>query len=391
MNRRPLEKLSLLLVVAGLIPAILVASRHALPAGTTSRGFVALDAGKQPVFVIARNAVDATAGDLFGDPAEEWIAALPHGEVVVRSGDDGSLGSIPAVGVRAVAVGDGRLYMALGGAILELEPLNSTSTFVSVVEAAALTAADFDRDGAVELVASRDDGSLVFVDPAEGETFPLEGSQIVALTSGDFLGIGREQLALLQPGGTVSFLDPFEEAEGLCYLGGSGSSPGEAAPGFSSLPIGDPEPGKPVMEWIVTLSDQGSFMALDPHTCEVFDIDLTELEVTHDPVFTSAGGGGAPPTGGQIPGDCNQDGTMDISDAVCLLGHLFLGAPVRVPCGDGSLEHPANLALLEMNGDGSVDLSDPIYILSFLFIGGPPPLPGTECLAIPGCPELCPR
>src|SRR6185295_6019077 len=36
-------------------------------------------------------------------------------------------------------------------------------------------------------------------------------------------------------------------------------------------------------------------------------------------------------TGGlQRPADCNQDGNTDISDAVCLFGHLFLGSPARL-------------------------------------------------------------
>lgn len=33
------------------------------------------------------------------------------------------------------------------------------------------------------------------------------------------------------------------------------------------------------------------------------------------------------PSGGQIPSDCNQDGFLDVSDGVCLLGNLFLGVP----------------------------------------------------------------
>lgn len=35
----------------------------------------------------------------------------------------------------------------------------------------------------------------------------------------------------------------------------------------------------------------------------------------------------------QVPGDCNQDGVLDIADGVCLLGNLFPGGPVALPVG----------------------------------------------------------
>jgi hypothetical protein len=94
-------------------------------------------------------------------------------------------------------------------------------------------------------------------------------------------------------------------------------------------------------------------------------------------------------TENQIPGDCNQDGSLDISDGVCLLGHLFLGTPAELPCEGGSVLDPGNLALLDANGDGNVDLSDPIRILAFLFLGSPPHVLGTQCRLIPTCPPVC--
>ncbi len=89
----------------------------------------------------------------------------------------------------------------------------------------------------------------------------------------------------------------------------------------------------------------------------------------------------------QHPGDCNQDGKLDISDAICLLGHLFIGAPAVVPCGDGTITDAATVSLLDANGDGMVDLSDPVRMLGFLFGGSGPPVLGTECQAIAGCPD----
>ncbi len=91
--------------------------------------------------------------------------------------------------------------------------------------------------------------------------------------------------------------------------------------------------------------------------------------------------------GQQLPGDCNQDGALDISDAICLLGHLFLGAPAILPCGDGSILDLVNVSLLDVNGDGMIDLSDPVRMLGFLFGGSGPPVLGTECVTIAGCPD----
>ncbi len=103
--------------------------------------------------------------------------------------------------------------------------------------------------------------------------------------------------------------------------------------------------------------------------------------------------------GRQVPGDCNQDGQLDISDASCVLGFLFLGAPAQLPCGDGSNTDPANVALIDWQPDGSSDLSDAVSLLTFLFNGGAPhpaAVSGNEaqgCVEIVGCPDnaACPE
>jgi tetratricopeptide (TPR) repeat protein len=93
----------------------------------------------------------------------------------------------------------------------------------------------------------------------------------------------------------------------------------------------------------------------------------------------------------QRPGDANGDGTLDLSDPVWLLEHLFLGTKPYLPCGGGSASLPGagDLALLDSNGDGGIDISDAVGNLSFLFGGGKPPVLGTGCVRIPGCPETC--
>ena len=90
----------------------------------------------------------------------------------------------------------------------------------------------------------------------------------------------------------------------------------------------------------------------------------------------------------QIPGDCNQDGGLDLSDVIHLLSFLFQGIPESLPCSTVA----ANLALMDCNRDGGIDISDAIYKLAHLFQGGPPPLQGANCIVIPDCPanQGCP-
>jgi hypothetical protein len=62
-----------------------------------------------------------------------------------------------------------------------------------------------------------------------------------------------------------------------------------------------------------------------------------------------------------IRGDSDGDGRASISDAIQMLGHLFLGGPAGCK------------RAMEVNGDGRIDLSDAAYLLNHLFGGGPPP------------------
>ncbi|MGH9362603.1 MAG: hypothetical protein ACRD2T_11870, partial [Thermoanaerobaculia bacterium] len=76
--------------------------------------------------------------------------------------------------------------------------------------------------------------------------------------------------------------------------------------------------------------------------------------------------------GGILPGDCNGDGRLDLSDGICLLLYLFLGSGQPLPCGDGTLADPASRSLVNFNGDQGVDLSDAIGTLNYLFLTGAP-------------------
>ena len=68
-----------------------------------------------------------------------------------------------------------------------------------------------------------------------------------------------------------------------------------------------------------------------------------------------------------LRGDSNDDGSVDVSDAVAVLGYLFQG---------GNAPYCADAA--DANDDGSVDIGDPIVILRSLFQGSArirPPYP----------------
>ena len=62
-------------------------------------------------------------------------------------------------------------------------------------------------------------------------------------------------------------------------------------------------------------------------------------------------------------GFINEDNSLDISDPIKLLSHLFAGH--SVPCRDAA----------DTNDDGAVDIADAVYILICLFQSGAAPPP----------------
>jgi hypothetical protein len=86
----------------------------------------------------------------------------------------------------------------------------------------------------------------------------------------------------------------------------------------------------------------------------------------------------------RIPGDCNGDQYLDISDIICLIGFLFLGEP-DMPCAT----HEANRNLLDWQPDGFIDVTDVIASLEFLFLDGSAHPLGSGCARIVGCRDSC--
>ena len=68
-----------------------------------------------------------------------------------------------------------------------------------------------------------------------------------------------------------------------------------------------------------------------------------------------------PPAPQFIRGDSNLDGSVNISDGVKIVRHLFAG--VQVDCQDA----------LDANDDGNINLTDAVYVLDFLYRAGAAP------------------
>jgi hypothetical protein len=93
--------------------------------------------------------------------------------------------------------------------------------------------------------------------------------------------------------------------------------------------------------------------------------------------------------GGQLPGDTNQDGAVNLTDGVVLLNRLFRGFAGPLPCEGSDFRAGPNRAVFDVNADGGVNLSDPVFLLNYLFLGGRPPALGLECVRLADCQDVC--
>ena len=76
-------------------------------------------------------------------------------------------------------------------------------------------------------------------------------------------------------------------------------------------------------------------------------------------------------------GDANQDGDINITDPIVVLGWLFLGTVEEI-CQDAA----------DADDDNKVDIADAVYILSFLFLGGEAPDEPFGHLGLDPTPDL---
>jgi hypothetical protein len=63
-----------------------------------------------------------------------------------------------------------------------------------------------------------------------------------------------------------------------------------------------------------------------------------------------------------ICGDCNEDGSVNVSDVVYLINYLFGGGPEPIPYESGNV-----------NCDSVIDIADAVYLINYIFVGGPAP------------------
>ena len=79
-------------------------------------------------------------------------------------------------------------------------------------------------------------------------------------------------------------------------------------------------------------------------------------------------------------GNANDDGKVDIADAIWIINELFRGGPPTV-CADAA----------DANDDGVRDAADAVYLINYLFTAGPAPTsPFPDCGADPGAdPTTC--
>ncbi len=77
-----------------------------------------------------------------------------------------------------------------------------------------------------------------------------------------------------------------------------------------------------------------------------------------------------PPKTAFLRGDANGDRAADVSDAVAILGYLFLGGEIQGGC----------IKSADSDDSGVVDITDGVHLLGFLFLGGnEPPPPAASC------------
>ncbi len=72
-------------------------------------------------------------------------------------------------------------------------------------------------------------------------------------------------------------------------------------------------------------------------------------------------------------GDANNDGSINVSDAIWIANYVFIGGPEPDPFMSG-----------EVNCDGSLNVSDAVWIINYVFIGGNEPC-DSDGDGIPDC------
>jgi len=321
-----------------------------------------------PVLYNAGQAYGIAAGDFDGDGFSDLAAArLLHDSVVLLMNQhDGTFGDFAYVAMR--------------------EPPND------------VVAVDFDHDHDLDFAVTHDelgqaavmlnDGAGLFV---MDETYEA-GDRTASICAGDFDGDGDNDFAVTNPGSndvTVYFNRTYTakadiEPDSMDWLYGYATDPiagaiyvGEFAGGYGVYNID---------ALSVKVNDSlfpSSFTIINDHPDIAGDVVKMEMDVrqfvrgygvlwdTAAYVYTVSGqmtdgtpfaAGGDVTIFGFRAGDINNNGAVEIGDAVTIISYLYR---------QGQLSIPAEAADLNLNGQ--VDLGDAVYIIDYIFRYGPAP------------------
>jgi hypothetical protein len=249
----------------------------------------------------------------------------------------------------------------------------------------ALEAADADGDGAADLLVSVRDGLLIAFGDGRGE-FPR--SRLLAGLS----GATALRIADVDGDGSADLVAALRDRIAVLFRPGIAEEPEriEVDPGAEVMPLAvrdldgdgsiDILAGAPEAAVVLRGDGKGGFGTAEMHPIGVSPVALVSEDLDGDGRIDCASANSGSwsisvlPGRGEAPrfrrGDVDGSGKADLTDAVVLLGHLFLGgAPPDCPDSGDS------------NDDGRLDLTDAIVLLSHLYLGGPPPpQPGpSEC------------
>jgi hypothetical protein len=288
----------------------------------------------------------------------DWIAALKGGGLLTRNGLTGDFQLLAEFDAEALAAlrrsGETQedLVVALaGGGVILLELQGLQVTLLGEMCAIALAAGNIDADGDDEVVLADASGGVFMLDPLDGSTSMISSHDAIGLAIGDYLGFGLDQIAVLLPDGCVLVLNSSFEVEAAV----------EGAP-IHAIDTGIFDQSG--ADSLIAMLTDGSLLDIDirKQTTAWLDLGLADVEFI-DPFLSFAF---SPLLELDfLRGDANNDGDIDISDAVSIVTDLFLGQKALAPCRDA----------LDANDDGAIDITDAVYIIAFQFLGAPPPPP----------------
>ena len=216
----------------------------------------------------------------------------------------------------------------------------------------------------------------------------------VTVTDGEnpTLAVGSDVFANVDPGtcsGTVTVTPPF--AADNCAIGSVINDYNGTGDASDNYPL-----GTTMVTWIATdasgnQTSQMQAITVDfaggddcnangiPDACELLEGTVEDCNENGVPDECDISlGTSSDVDGNNVPdecdanftrGDANDDGTLNIADAIFLLTNLFVGGPAPV-CLDAG----------DTNDDGFIDISDVITAINYIFVGGAaPPAPFPNC------------